>query len=129
MADGSDREVTQADHNGINSQWNLFFTDLDELLCDYEQHQPTNDIALKESLTIRLENAVKALQNISPFVWERLTGKQFSKWPGISSWCFGTAIVGVNFQVEQEAHKWLFCQWIRQIEYILVKLEGQSLTY
>ena len=68
MADGSDREVTQANHNGINSQWNLFFTDLDELLCDYEQHQPTNDIALKESLTIRLENAVKALQNISPFV-------------------------------------------------------------
>ena len=38
--------VTQADQNGIDSQWNLFFTDLDELLSEYEQHGPTNDIAI-----------------------------------------------------------------------------------
>ena len=51
MADGSDREVTQ---NDINSQWSLFFTDLDELLSEYEQHRSTNDIAITENLTIRL---------------------------------------------------------------------------
>ncbi|KAJ7318916.1 hypothetical protein OS493_036907 [Desmophyllum pertusum] len=69
MADGNDRE-TQAGQYGINSPWSLFFTDLDELLCDYEQHRSTNDIALKERLTIRLEDAVKALQNVSPYVSE-----------------------------------------------------------
>ena len=68
MADGSDREVTQADQSNINSQWSLFFTDLDELLREYEQHRSTNDIAIKENLTIRLENAVWALQNVSHFV-------------------------------------------------------------
>ena len=68
MADGSDREVTQADQNDINSQWSLFFTDLDELLSEYEQHRSTNDIAITENLTIRLENAVRALQNVSHFV-------------------------------------------------------------
>ena len=52
MADGSDREVTQADQNDINSQWSLFFTDLDELLSEYEQHRSTNDIAITENLTI-----------------------------------------------------------------------------
>ena len=47
MADSSDCEVTQADQNGIDSQWNLFFTDLDvELLSKYEQHRPTEDIAI-----------------------------------------------------------------------------------
>ena len=60
--------VTQADQNGIDSQWNLFFTDLDELLSEYEQHRSTNDIAITENLTIRLENAVRALQNVSHFV-------------------------------------------------------------
>ena len=64
MADGS-REV-----RGTNSEWSLFFTDLDELLCEYEQHQSTSDISLKENVTIRLENAVQALQNLSPFVSE-----------------------------------------------------------
>ena len=54
MADGSDREVTQADQNDINSQWSLFFKDLDELLSEYEQHRSTNDIAITENLTIRL---------------------------------------------------------------------------
>ena len=34
MADGSDREVTQAVQN-VNSQWSLFFVDLDELLSEY----------------------------------------------------------------------------------------------
>ena len=60
--------ITQADQNGIDSQWNLFFTDLDELLSEYEQHLPTNDIAITENLTIRLENAVRAFQNVSHFV-------------------------------------------------------------
>ena len=68
MADGSDREVTQADQNDINSQWSIFFTDLDELLSEYEQHRSTNDIAITENLTIRLENAVRALQDVSHFV-------------------------------------------------------------
>ena len=63
MADGSDREVTQADQNDTNSQWSIFLTDLDELLSEYEQHRSTNDIAIVENLTIRLENAVRALQN------------------------------------------------------------------
>ena len=67
MADGSDREVTQADQNDINSQWSLFFTDLDELLSEYEQDRSTNNIAITENLTIRLENAVRALQNVSHF--------------------------------------------------------------
>ena len=68
MADRSDSEVTQADQNDINSQWSLFFTDLDELLSKYEQHRSTNDIAITENLIIRLENAVRALQNASHFV-------------------------------------------------------------
>ena len=89
---------------GKDSEWSLFFTDLDELLCEYEQHQSTSDISLKENLTIRLEKAVQALQNLSPFVSDA-NREQFSKWPGIFSWCFGTAIEGVNFPVEQDAHK------------------------
>ena len=68
MADGSDREVTQADQNNIYSQWSLFFKDLDELLSEYEQHRSTNDIAITENLTIRLENAVRAEQSVSHFV-------------------------------------------------------------
>ena len=70
MADGSDHELTQTDQNDINSQWSLFFADLDELLSEYEQHWSTNDIAIMENLTIRLENAVQALQNASHFVAE-----------------------------------------------------------
>ena len=84
MADRSDREVTQADQNNINSQWSLFFTNVDELLSEYEQHRSTNDIAITENLTIRLENAVRALQNVSQFV-SYTKRKQFWKWPGISS--------------------------------------------
>ena len=41
---------------------------LRSLLSEYEQHRPTNDIAITENLTIRLENAVRALQNVSHFV-------------------------------------------------------------
>ena len=54
--------------NDTNSQWSLFFTDLDALLSDYEQHQSMNDIAITENLTIHLENAVCALQNVSLFL-------------------------------------------------------------
>ena len=36
------------------------------LLSEYEQHWPTNDIT--ENFTIRLENAVRALQSVSHFV-------------------------------------------------------------
>ena len=59
MADGSDREVTQVYKNDINSQWTLFFKDLDELLNEYEQHWSTNDIVITENLTIHLENVVR----------------------------------------------------------------------
>ena len=75
MTDGSDREVTQADQNNINIQWSLFFTDLDELLNEYEQHRSTNDIAKTENLTIRLENVVRALQNLT--LYHILRRKQF----------------------------------------------------
>ena len=67
MPDGSDCEVTLAVQN-VNSKWSLFFTDLDELLSEYEHYRSTNDIAITENLTIRLENAVRALQNVSHFV-------------------------------------------------------------
>ena len=42
-----------------------FFTDLDELSSECEQHRSTNDIAITENLTIRLKNVVWALQNDS----------------------------------------------------------------
>ena len=110
MADGSDREVTQADKNDINSQWSSFFTDLDELLSEYEQHRSTNGIAITENLTIRLENAVRALQNVSHFVSQTnkeavLEMARKITNPQVIRLCFGTAIVGVNFQVEQDVHK------------------------
>ena len=37
-------------------------------MSEYEQHWPTNDIAMTENFTIRLENAVRALQSVSHFV-------------------------------------------------------------
>jgi len=43
MADGIDREVTSADQNDTNSQWSLFFADLDETLSDYEQFITINE--------------------------------------------------------------------------------------
>ena len=67
MAEGSDHEVSQADQNDIYSQLSLFFTDLDELLSEYEQHRSTCDIAIMENLTV-WKNAVRALQNVSHFV-------------------------------------------------------------
>ena len=75
MADGSDREVIQANRKNINSQWSLFFTDLAELLNEYEQHRSTNDIVITENLTIRLENVVRALQNLT--LYHILKRKQF----------------------------------------------------
>ena len=69
----------------------LFFTDLDELLSEYEQHRSANGMAITENLTIRLVNAVRPLQNVSHFASQselckmyltlchRLTGKQFRK--------------------------------------------------
>lgn len=66
MADDRDLEVTQVDENRRNnSQRSLFFKDLDVLLSEY---QPTNNIAITESSTIRLENAVQALQNVCHFL-------------------------------------------------------------
>ncbi|CAH3165171.1 unnamed protein product [Porites evermanni] len=41
----------------------LFFTDLDELLCEYEQHQSASDISLQ-----LISVLFQALQNLSPFV-------------------------------------------------------------
>ena len=55
-----------ADEEG--NEWMLFFNDLEVLLSFYEQNQRSNDIVIKERLSIRLENAVKALQNISVHV-------------------------------------------------------------
>ena len=46
----------------------FIFTDLDELMSEYKQHQSMNDNVITESLTIRLENAVQALQNLCHFV-------------------------------------------------------------
>ena len=56
--------------DGCGSEWRLFFTDLEGLLCDYERNKSTNDVAVKESLSIRLESAVNALQSVSPYVSE-----------------------------------------------------------
>ena len=42
----------------------LFFTDLDELVSECEQHRSTTDIAITENLTIRLYNLCKLNQNI-----------------------------------------------------------------
>ena len=61
MADGSDREVTQADQNIINSQWSLLFTDLDELLSEYEQHRSTNDIAISTSTFNKVGKCLRAI--------------------------------------------------------------------
>ena len=48
--------VTQADQNGIDSQWHLFFTDLDELLSKYEQQCVRNNVFSFAS-TLKKENA------------------------------------------------------------------------
>ena len=81
LADGSDCEVTQGNQNDINSQWSLFiylfFADLDELLSEYEQHRSTNDIEITENLTIRWQNAVRALQNVSHLVSQ--TNKEMAR--------------------------------------------------
>ena len=43
LADGSDRVQK------VNSQWSLFFIDLDELLSEYEHYRSMNDIAIMEN--------------------------------------------------------------------------------
>ncbi|XP_028414096.1 uncharacterized protein LOC114537175 [Dendronephthya gigantea] len=49
-------------------EWRLFFTDLESLLNFYEQNQRSNGVVTKELLSIRLEIAVKALQNIVIYI-------------------------------------------------------------
>ena len=57
----------------------VYFSDLDELLSKYEQHRSTNAIAIMENLTIRLENAVRALTN-KEAVLEMVRNFQFMFW-------------------------------------------------
>ena len=61
MAEGSDHEVPQADQNDIYSQLSLFFTDLDELLSEYEQHRSTNDIAISTSTFNKVGKCLRAI--------------------------------------------------------------------
>ena len=119
MADGNDREVTQANQTDINSQWSLFiylfiyffvflfFSDLDELLSEYEQHRSTNAIAITENLTIRSQNAVRALQNVSHLVSQ--TNKEMARNFQLMFWDCHHRCEGLNFQVEQHVHKLPFC--------------------
>ena len=76
-------------------------------MSEYEQDRSTNDIAITENLTIRLENAVRALQNVSHFVPQ--TNKEAVL--EMARNFFGTAIIGVNFQGEQDVHKLSFCHY------------------
>ena len=63
MADRSEEGEQNGVNTWVNTQWNSFFTNLEELLSEYVQKKQTNDIVLRESLHVRLENAVQALQN------------------------------------------------------------------
>ena len=58
MADRSEEGEQNGVNTWVNSQWNSFFTDLEELLSEYVQKKSTNDTVLRESLSIRSENAV-----------------------------------------------------------------------
>lgn len=58
MADRSEEGEQNGVNTWVNSQWNSFFTDLAKLLSEYVQKKLTNDVVLRESLSIRLENAV-----------------------------------------------------------------------
>ena len=47
--------------------WNFFFTDLEQLVLDYEQLKASNfttNVSLDETLLERFENAVQALENV-----------------------------------------------------------------
>ena len=51
--------------------WNFFFTDLEQLVLDYEQLKASNfttNVSLDETLLERFENAVQALQNVPPHI-------------------------------------------------------------
>ena len=95
--------------DGCGSEWRLFFADLEGLLCDYERNKSTNDVAVKESLSIRLESAVNALQSVSPYVSETNRSAIFEINKEFPVNVLGTASVAVNFAVEQGAHKSRFC--------------------
>ena len=64
--------IKESEQNGVktwvNSQWILFFTNLEELLSAYEQKKFNKWHCFKESLSISLESAVQALQNLTVFV-------------------------------------------------------------
>ena len=50
-----------------NLGWNFFFTDLEQLVLDYEQLKASNfttNVSLDETLLERFENAVQALENV-----------------------------------------------------------------
>ena len=85
----------------------LFFSDLDELLSEYEQHRSTNAIAITENLTIRSQNAVRALQNVSHLVSQ--TNKEMARNFQLMFWDCHHRCEGLNFQVEQHVHKLPFC--------------------
>ena len=51
--------------------WNFFFTDLEQLVLDYEQLKASNfttNVPLDETLLERFENAVQALRNVLPHI-------------------------------------------------------------
>ena len=54
-----------------NLGWNFFFTDLEQLLLDYEQLKASNfttNVSLDETLLERFQNAVQALRNVLPHI-------------------------------------------------------------
>ena len=51
--------------------WNFFFTDLEQLVLDYEQLKASNfttNVSLDETLLERFENVVQALRNVLPHI-------------------------------------------------------------
>ena len=51
--------------------WNFFFTDLEQLVLDYEQLKASNfttNVSIDETLFERFENAVQALRNVLPHI-------------------------------------------------------------
>ena len=111
LADGRDCEVIQGNRNDIKSQWSLFIylfiAALDESLSEYEQHRSTIDIEITENLTIRWQNAVRALQNVSYLVSQ--TNKEMARNFQLMFWDCHHRCEGLNFQVEQHVHKLPFC--------------------
>ena len=48
--------------------WNFFFTDLEQLVLDYEQSKASIIVSPDETLLGRFENAVQALRNVLPHI-------------------------------------------------------------